>query len=501
MYCAKCGQEIKKEAKFCPRCGNPVSSFKKANSVPKKKHSKVWISLLTICLLAVVAGGYVVSRIVKEEEYLACVQNENKKYGYINKEGKEVIECKYDAADEFYSNGLALVGKQVDAIWNEESKENEPIYQWGLINKKGEEVVPYKYNDIGSFQNGMAMVEKGYDTDEDGYTEYLYGYINEKGEEIISCQYTYAGDFAENGLARVGKERGTKGIYGGYINKKGEEVIPCQYADAYDFAENGLAAVSIQDGIDEDGDAVCKWGYIDESGEEVIPCKYASARDFTENGLAVVSIEDGIDEEGCIVHKRGCIDEKGKEVFWCTYDALGDFGENGLALIGEATEDGIKWGYIDIRGEEKVPVIYNYAQEFHSNTLAMVAVESGIDEEGYSIYDYGLINSEGEEVVPCEYESISLSGTADLWYISEKNDQDESKTGLINQKGELIIPMEYDYIGYFEENDIIPVGKERKKDLAYNSIYKCQYLDKKGNVVLDLSENYIYAGRFVKIES
>lgn len=52
-----------------------------------------------------------------------CSFKKDEKYGYSDKDGKEVIPCIYDSVEEF-SNGLAKV------------KLND---KWGYINKKGEQ--------------------------------------------------------------------------------------------------------------------------------------------------------------------------------------------------------------------------------------------------------------------------------------------------------------------------------------------------------------------------
>ncbi len=51
MNCAKCGNEVKKESKFCSRCGAPLAS---------RNHSRNWPRLLVITLIvAILAGGTV----------------------------------------------------------------------------------------------------------------------------------------------------------------------------------------------------------------------------------------------------------------------------------------------------------------------------------------------------------------------------------------------------------------------------------------------------------
>ena len=90
-------------------------------------------------------------------EGLAWVQ-QNGRYGFINKEGKEVVEPKYNKVGNFHE-GLAWV------------EQND---KFGFINKEGKEVVKPKYYDVGDFEKGLAWVER-YD---------YYGLIDKDGNEI-----------------------------------------------------------------------------------------------------------------------------------------------------------------------------------------------------------------------------------------------------------------------------------------------------------------------------
>ena len=94
-------------------------------------------------------------------EGLAMVRLD-KKYGFIDKTGKEVIPIKYDYAYSF-SEGLALV------------KLNN---KYGFIDKTGKEVIPIKYDNAYSFSKiSLALVK----------LEGKWFYINQKGECVKGC--------------------------------------------------------------------------------------------------------------------------------------------------------------------------------------------------------------------------------------------------------------------------------------------------------------------------
>ena len=173
------------------------------------------------------------------KEGLAPVEADGK-WGYIDKEGKEVVSPKYELSRDF-SEGLAMVyadGKYV------------------YIDKEGKEVLSPKYERAYDFSEGLARVEA------DG----KYGYIDKEGKEVLSPKYEDAGGFSE-GLAAVKVD----GKWG-YIDKEGKEILRPKYEGADDF-RGGLARV------EADG----KYGYIDKEGKEVISPKYEKSWYFGKN--------------------------------------------------------------------------------------------------------------------------------------------------------------------------------------------------------------------------
>lgn len=87
----------------------------------------------------------------------------NKKYGYLNFEGREIVEPKYDFTFGF-SNGLASV------------KLNE---KYGYINMQGNVVIPIEYDMAWDFNRGIGAVKK------DG----KWGFINTKGKYVLDPIY------------------------------------------------------------------------------------------------------------------------------------------------------------------------------------------------------------------------------------------------------------------------------------------------------------------------
>jgi WG containing repeat len=84
------------------------------------------------------------------------------KSGYINKNGKLLIPCRYAEANGF-SEGLASARNELNGLW-------------GFINKRGDWVIKQRFTQVPSegFKNGLALIKEND----------KWGYINKKGEFI-----------------------------------------------------------------------------------------------------------------------------------------------------------------------------------------------------------------------------------------------------------------------------------------------------------------------------
>jgi hypothetical protein len=175
-----------------------------------------------------------------------------KKYGFINKKGTRVIPLKYDYATDF-CEGVATVSSN---------------RKFGCIDKTGKVIVPIKYDTCYSFAEGLVGVK----------LNGLWGFVDKTGKIVVPIKYDEIMPFS-NGFAAV-----SSGAMWGFINKTGKEVIPLQYDEVMSFSE-GLAAVT--------GKSDLSWGFIDTTGREITPIKYSIVKSF-KNGLAMVTGNDYI---------------------------------------------------------------------------------------------------------------------------------------------------------------------------------------------------------------
>ncbi len=289
---------------------------------------------------------------------LVLVQNEDSKYGYVDKTGKTVVPFVYENLYSF-SEGLALFS---------EYKEDYG-FKYGYIDKTGKVVIPCEKDmrmltdwDTGNFHEGMvATIEM----DSDGNVK--MGYMDKSGKQVIPCIYKEAHRFSD-GLALVSKMEGENQKFG-YIDKTGKVVIPFIYNYGYYFSD-GLALVNKEEGKDV---------YIDKTGKEVLACESHCGGSFND-GLA------SLHKAG----KMGFMDKKGKTIVPCVYNYVDDFSE-GLASVSKD----FKQGVVDKMGKIVVPFNYSRITEFHQGMAIVIKDEK-----------VGLIDKQGNEIIQPIYNAL-----------------------------------------------------------------------------------------------
>lgn len=215
------------------------------------------------------------------------------------------------------------------------------------------------------------------------------------------------------------------------------------------------------------------YGFSDQNNNIIIPAIYNEVSSFSE-GLAAVKLNE----------KWGYINEKGEEVIPFIYDGVipaGGYINNddtevrfykhssnsnffdGLAIVRLNN----KLGCIDKTGAIIAPIKYDYFSSF-TEGLAIVRFNG----------KYGFINKKGKLVTPCEYELVYpfLNGAAIV--------KNNSKYGCIDKKGKNIIPIIYDLILSAKEDGIMIAILNNKKG----------YINSKGKSITPF--NYQFASYF-----
>ncbi len=308
---------------------------------------------------------------------LAKVGN-NYKYGYIDKNGNEVIKLKYQnimSVDDFfytdfYGHGYyqsILIDKNGKEICNaKRGKIGRFYYDRAVINsvdnsyvidKEGNKITKEKYKYIDDYKEGFAFVKN---------KKNKYGFIDIEGNKITTIEYDRAFPFSD-GYAVV--KKGSNWIY---IDKEGNEVLTTSYDEIYHFID-GLAIAKKNN----------KFGFINKEGKEVISLKYDLISKF-DDGLALVEI-DG---------KFGYIDKEGKEVIKPIYTSIKK------CKCGYIAQKDALYGIIDKEGKEIIEFKYIEIGELNEDFLVLTQCGFGLLQ--------GIVNSEGEIVVDCMYNTIKL---------------------------------------------------------------------------------------------
>lgn len=338
------------------------------------------------------------------------------KWGYMNAEGKMVIDFKYDLAQNFNEGYASVALGNMPCLIDKNEKRviDTGLYQFigtfseGLVpvmdykfrryylDKNGKVVItlPKEIYDSRSFYKGLARVGKkvdivqnkfGFDISNLGYK---FAYIRKDGSYATEFIFDDGDDF-DQGIARF-----LQGTKFGLLNDKAEIVIPATYEFISNFME-GKAAVN----------KMGKFGYINEKGELIIPATYAYAKSFNE-GLAAVEI-DG---------KYGFIDANNILLIPALYDDIRPFAEGRAGVFYQG-----KWAIIDNKGGYIYQPYFEDLSYFNEG-ICPVKVKG----------KWGAIDKEGKILVPFEFQSIGIfeDGIAEVLY--------KSINLYVNRRGEIL---------------------------------------------------------------
>lgn len=250
---------------------------------------------------------------------------EGTRWGYIDNVGRTGIEPRYEYAEDFQENGLAIVQR------NDKS---------GLIDSSGREKVRPAYSFIAPFSEGRAVV-----SDAKGYT-----LIDERGKQVTAARYDYLNSLHE-GRAMFSKQSTTGTSRYGYLDAQGKEVLPAVYEDASDFM-NGTALVKLGDR---------EFALIDPQGTVLHTYKYPFVGYPGDGLLAYQATENG---------KYGYLRIDGSIAIEPQYTAALPFSA-GRAVINTAENYGNAYGLIDKQGKLVVPAQYYEVQQLGEDRVAL----------------------------------------------------------------------------------------------------------------------------------
>ena len=235
----------------------------------------------------------------------------------------------------------------------------------------------------------------------------------------------------------------SEGKYG-FIDAKGNVIIPTEYDDAYPFS-SGMAQLK-KDGV---------WSFVDQDGKVIgqQPDNLGFDNYVYYNRLRVIDNATAL---------MGSLDQNLEAVVPVKYKGFGLAGRNGYAWF---SNDGAKWGYVNLKGEEVIPAQFDNVYMFYgSATVVQVYQENGdtycgiidgtgkylvepqakpifpLGEDVFAYYDglhYGVWDKNGNELAPAVYDDFwdFFDGLACF--------EKDGAYGFMNTKAQEVIPASY----------------------------------------------------------
>lgn len=340
----------------------------------------------------------------------------NEKKGVINRNGKMIIPCEYDAIFDFYDS-LALVKKNS---------------KYGFVSLNGGEVIPCEYDKIfwnkkkyNYFPGGKALAQKNG----------KFGIIDRNGAIVVPCQYDW--EFYLPLLSNYSRviQNEKKGL----IDKTGKQVLPCIYDEINwenDTVKNACNPSEIKTKHLFVVKSNRKWGIVDNTNSIIIPVKYESIGNFS-CGLAAASLNG----------KWGYIDHLDSIIIPFDYDFCEAF-NNGMAIAGYNITDIstgktiCKSGLINKKGETMLPFKYTISY-LADESVFIISTEEG---------KVGIADSSGKIFIQPQYKISTFWTSWKTDGMIKVYDAGLKKYGFYSNNGKLVIPIKYNDAGFFSED-------------------------------------------------
>lgn len=408
--------------------------------------------------------------ILQEYDYIGGFEGKYAKvkksdlWGLIDEKGKRIIDCRYTSIgsefngyiDCYEGNNAFLVSLSNGNILNLPACKSALFYNDNCIVlnsckivTKGNAVLFDDYQTaIGVFQNGYAILERN------EYRQHRYGLIADSGKIVIPCKFSAIKFLPDLLVAQVSElaNNGWSVVNSRFLNIKnvpvligGEKpfILPSQYEMGGKFV-NGLAKVA--------------------------------KREFEKKENVDFDIID-------IVSDLVPSDLTDWDIDGSDFGDSNSLSYNDLRSIHYSNQKkyDYKWGYIDEEGNEIIPCIYDYVEDFHDGYAIVVEHKHKIMPLNDSFFVSeprykGVISLNGEMTIPSEFD--------DLIYIHNGlfKARKDGKWGIIDKNGCIIIPLDYINVSSPSENMIaVQINKDgnSKGDRVWG------YVNLQNEVVID----------------
>ena len=296
------------------------------------------------------------------EENLICVQDGTGKYGVLNTEKEQIIECQY-------KNILGINDGILRVI------DTEGNY-W-FIDLQNNKISQETFQAAYDFREGRAAVKKND----------KWGFIDTLGNLVIDYQFDNVADGFREKVAAV--ESNGEWFF---VDMDGNSLFRDNYQQACSFSE-GYAAVKKND----------KWGFVDKDGRTAIDFQYEKVGNFSEGKVAVMKNFDNcpkwayVNTENKIVIDYELYDQADGRI-----EMVGEF-HDGYSMVSKGV-----YCLIDSEGKTMLgddSYFLAAGNKYNSKSDLLVAYEY-VDQEMLQTR-YGIINLEGNQKVPFVFNHIS----------------------------------------------------------------------------------------------
>lgn len=282
-------------------------------------------------------------------------------------------------------------------------------------------------------------------------TTHMWGYINAKGKMVIPAQYDEANGFS-CGYALV-----RKGNQSHYIDKHGAIQYSFNGTNCHSFHYNYAV-------VEQDGKAALvnkKFEYV------ILPGEYEGFGSMSYNGLIPAYCKLGVYWDGYAERQCGYANRNGELVVPCQYEDLSSFTKMGYAITSirwkNATLDGCtianvfinRYGIIDTNGNEVLPCTYEMVGIWDENKF--LYYES-------SVHGWGICNKNGE-VISAPEPYVAYKFPVDEGLIGVRNT--ESRWGYMDSNRTMKIDYQYDEVSPFSEGYAFVMGRNHDYEYSY----------------------------------
>ena len=299
----------------------------------------------------------------------------------------------------------------------------------GLIDTLGREVVPCLYNLVGEPSENRILVAK----------KDRYGYTDLNGDVVIPLQFYSAGPFS-HGRAPVAIVVDSFFLQCSFIDTLGNLLFPPVFENVMPFVD-GVAPVRRYD----------KWGLIDTLGNEIVNTRYEILT-IPEYGIFFAGDDNGLSLFQLVNHHSSISTRQLTSPVYIPYTTVTE-GRIGVSRINNGL-----YGFLDLKGNEIIPCIYDEIGRFH---LGRTLVRKGDL--------YGIIDTLGNTIIPIQFKEAYhfTQGRASVLL--------DSGWGYIDTRGFPFLPFVFDLVSPFKHGraEIFLHGNRYTIDLEGRCVKNC----------------------------